>query len=243
MARKSPLVSFFFQLINSFFTLSGLAIVSYALHCLLKLKAAAPPPHVQTKHEIARALLGSDQDISKWLSNKLPAAWFIYLLLVIGASLVIISSVGCIGTATRSPCCLCFYSSLLVALFVAQVGVASFMLFDHNWEQAVPNDRSGSFHSTYHFLTINWKIIRWVVIGALVLEAIAIVLALYLRYLSRVSYHLDYHRTVVYPDMTRRNSEKRRNPATAAPSARGTQEMTGARSTSKTGNRKTGGIS
>ena len=36
--------------------------------------------------------------------------------------------------------------------------------------QVVPNDRSGSFHSTYHFLTINWKIIRWVVIGALVLE-------------------------------------------------------------------------
>jgi hypothetical protein len=68
-------------------------------------------------------------------------------------------------------------------------------------------------------------------------------LALYLGYSSRVSYHLDYHRTVVYPDMTRRNSEKRRNPATAAPSARGTQEMTVARSTSKTGNRKTGGIS
>ena len=75
MARKSPLVAFFFQLINSFFTLSGLAIVSYALYCLLKLKAAAPPPHVHTKHEIARALLGSDQDISKWLSNKLPAVW------------------------------------------------------------------------------------------------------------------------------------------------------------------------
>ncbi|KAG6735483.1 hypothetical protein POTOM_061908 [Populus tomentosa] len=218
MARKSPLVAFFFQLINSFFTLSGLAIVSYALYCLLKLKAAAPPPHVHTKHEIARALLGSDQDISKWLSNKLPPACSFKLLALI-------------------------LQLVLVALFVAQVGVASFMLFNHNWEQVVPNDRSGSFHSTYHFLTINWKIIRWVVLGALVLEAIAIVLALYLRYLSRVSYHLDYHRTVVYPDMTRRNSEKRRNPATAAPSARGTQEMTGARSTSKTGNRKTGGIS
>ncbi|CAK7331817.1 unnamed protein product [Dovyalis caffra] len=73
----------------------------------------------------------------------------------------------------------------------------------------------------------NWKITQWVAIGVLVLEAITIALVLYLRSVGRVSNHSAYQRTITYPDVMRRNSEKRRNPAGAAPPATAATPGTG----------------
>ncbi|KDP43415.1 hypothetical protein JCGZ_16702 [Jatropha curcas] len=224
MAKRLSIIEFLLKLNNFIFILIGLAIEFYGIFCLVNWKndRESHSHNNSKKYEqiaLPRALLAIEA--SSWLSNRLPVAWFIYLLLVIGASLIVISCFGCVGAATRSSCCLCTYSVLLVLLFIAQLVAAAFMFFNHNRQKDMPNDRSGSFNSTYRFFTLNWKIIRWVIIAALALKVIGLVVALYLRYANRVN---DYER-IVYPEIVRPTAEKRGNPVAAATST-GRKEQT-----------------
>ncbi|KAF2293655.1 hypothetical protein GH714_003897 [Hevea brasiliensis] len=219
MEKRITVMEFLLKLINSIFTQFGLAIGSHGLFCLMKWKQDWSYHHNKYEIALTKALLGIDASKS-WLSTNLPVAWFVYLLLVVGASLIVISCFGFVGAGTRNSCCLCFYSVLLVELFVAQLGAAAFVFFNHNWKEIIifhyslccflfilyiymPSDRSSNFNSTYHFITMNWKIMRWVFLGPLASQVIALVLALYLRPLNRVIY--DHHDDVrvVYPNIVR----------------------------------------
>nr|GEW50865.1 tobamovirus multiplication protein 2A-like [Tanacetum cinerariifolium] len=113
--------------------------------------------------------------------DNLPTAWFIYLFVGIGAALFIISCFGCIGAATRSGCCLTCYSLLLILLILAELGCAAFIFFDKSWKSDIPLDKTGDFDMIYGFLEKNWKICRWVALGAVVLQALVFLLALMVR--------------------------------------------------------------
>lgn len=41
-----------------------------------------------------------------------------------------------------------------------------------NHEQAIPDDKTGNFAMIYDFLEKNWKIAKWVALGAVILEVI-----------------------------------------------------------------------
>ncbi|KAL4601226.1 hypothetical protein ACB092_11G257800 [Castanea dentata] len=166
---KRPIVEFLLQMINFIFTLCGLGVLFYGLSCLIKWKhAPTQPDHVdKTNYKMTNRLLLAI-DPSKLLSNKLPTAWFIYLMITIGAVLSIISCFG-------------YFSVFLVGLVLIELGVAAFMLIDHNWNKVITTDKSGNFQSVYLFLNKNWTIIRWVALVVIILEVVALVFALYLR--------------------------------------------------------------
>ncbi|KAD2145557.1 hypothetical protein E3N88_41762 [Mikania micrantha] len=100
-------------------------------------------------------------------------------------SLFIISCFGCIGAATRSGCCLTCYSVLVILLILVELGCAAFIFFDKSWKSEIPLDKTGDFDMIYGFLDKNWKICRWVALGAVILEAFVFLLALMVRAANR----------------------------------------------------------
>lgn len=87
------------------------------------------------------------------------------------------------------------YSVLLILLILVELGLSAFMFFDKSWkevsftkfvifsstpilwgsdnmptEQEIPTDRTGNFDTIYEFLEKHWEIIKWVALGALILQ-------------------------------------------------------------------------
>ncbi|KAH0456793.1 hypothetical protein IEQ34_014700 [Dendrobium chrysotoxum] len=135
--------------------------------------------------------------LSNSFLDKLPTAWFIYVFIGIGAILFLISFFGCIGAVTRNGCCLSFvnicslklhliqiaqsqtslvslnqpkYAFLVILLILLELGAAAFIFFDHDWTDLIPHDKTRSFDMIYGFIKENWKIVKWVALGAVVLE-------------------------------------------------------------------------
>ncbi|XP_061356884.1 tobamovirus multiplication protein 2A-like [Gastrolobium bilobum] len=182
---KRPMVEFILQVTNLVFTLWGLSTLGYGLICFFKWKQSLSKEirESNTKQMIAHRLLLAIDSL-KHSSDSLPKPWFIYLLIGIGAFLFIISCIGYVGTASRSPCGLLsifLYCVFLVVLVIVELGTSAFIFFEHNWKKVIPKDRSGTLQRVYHFLHVNWKIIRWVALGVFILQVIAMVLAVYLR--------------------------------------------------------------
>lgn len=119
--------------------------------------------------------------LSDSILDKLPKAWFIYLFIGIGVILFILSFFGCIGVVMRNGCCLSCYSFLVILLILVELGAAAFIFFDHRWKDVIPADKTGDFDMMYDFLKENWKIAKWVALGAVILEALLFLLALIVR--------------------------------------------------------------
>ncbi|KAI4323362.1 hypothetical protein L6164_022975 [Bauhinia variegata] len=186
---KRPFVEFILQLINIIFTLCGLGILSYGLLCLVKWKQD-PSKKLSTdnaKYMVAHRLLFAIES-SKSFSDSLPRAW------------------NCI----KEPL-------LFILFFLLEFGLAAFILFKPNWTEVISRDKSGNFHSVYHFMNFHWKVIRWVALAILILQVIAMILALYLRSVIKGAYYDGDDEPIAYlPHVARNPSWKmpRKSPAT-----------------------------
>ncbi|KAJ0970833.1 hypothetical protein J5N97_018792 [Dioscorea zingiberensis] len=181
------------KLMNFVLAVSGLGMVGYGVYLLVEWSKVSggdggvTPPPLAYDSEILK--LGRPMllvvSLSESILDKLPKAWFIYLFIGIGVVLFVISCFGCIGAVTRNGCCLSCYSLLLILLILVEVGAAAFIFFDHSWKDAIPADKTGDFEMIYDFLEDNWKIVRWVALGAVVLEALIFLLALTVRAINK----------------------------------------------------------
>ncbi|KAL2518195.1 Tobamovirus multiplication protein 2A [Abeliophyllum distichum] len=179
------------KLLNLLLTVVGLAMVGYGIYLFVEYKTAAASgdnvPIAPTGGELVQ--LGRPMLIAVSLADsifdKLPKAWFIYSFIGIGVILFVISCCGCIGTAARNGCCLTCYAVLLILLILIELGLAAFIFFDKNWREEIPTDKTGNFNMIYEFLEKHWKIIKWVALGVVVLEALVFLLALVVRAANR----------------------------------------------------------
>ncbi|KAG8374635.1 hypothetical protein BUALT_Bualt10G0016500 [Buddleja alternifolia] len=73
------------------------------------------------------------------------------------------------------------YSVLLILLILLELGTAAFIFFDKSWKEKIPTDKTGNFDQIYEFLEKHWNIIKWVTLGAVILEALIFLLALVVR--------------------------------------------------------------
>ncbi|XP_077244922.1 tobamovirus multiplication 2A [Tasmannia lanceolata] len=175
------------KLLNFLLTLVGLAMVGYGIYLMVEYKRASSDAGLRIPgsddHEFI--MLGRPMMLAVSLStsilDKLPKAWFIYLFMGIGVILFVISCFGCIGAITRNSCCLTCYSLLVILLILIELGCAAFIYFDKSWEETIPTDKTGDFDMIYDFLKTNWKIAKWVALGAVILEALVFLLALVVR--------------------------------------------------------------
>ncbi|KAI7738287.1 hypothetical protein M8C21_024384 [Ambrosia artemisiifolia] len=73
------------------------------------------------------------------------------------------------------------YSVLLILLILVELACAAFIFFDKSWKTEIPIDKTENFDMIYEFLEKNWKICRWVALGAVIFEALVFLLALIVR--------------------------------------------------------------
>ncbi|XP_020094500.1 tobamovirus multiplication protein 2A-like [Ananas comosus] len=174
------------KLLNFVLTITGLAMVGYGVYLLVewtKISSGGDGNHELLN--LGRPMLAAV--VSSWddIVEKLPKAWFIYLFIGVGAIIFIISFFGCTGAVTRNGCCLSCYSFLVILLILVELGAAAFIYFDHSWKDLIPDDKTGNFNRIYGFLKDNWKIAKWVALGAVILEALAFLLALVVRAVNK----------------------------------------------------------
>ncbi|KAF5477713.1 hypothetical protein F2P56_004330 [Juglans regia] len=186
------------KLLNFLLSLVGLAMVGYGIYLLVEYQrstsntlVASPVRGDESLIQLGRPLL-MGVSLSSSIFDDLPKAWFIYLFMGIGVILFVISCFGCIGAVTRNGCCLSCYSVLVILLILVELGCAAFIFFDKSWQEEIPTDRTGDFDMIYAFLKEHWTIIKWVALGAVVLEALLFLLALVVRAANRkVEYDSD----------------------------------------------------
>ncbi|KAJ6804401.1 tobamovirus multiplication protein 2A [Iris pallida] len=178
------------KLLNFLLTVSGLAMVGYGIYLLVEWNKISSgggddDPSAPTSYDPEILKLGRPMllivSLSESILDKLPKAWFIYLFMGIGIILFIISFFGCIGAVSRNGCCLSCYAFLVIVLILVELGAAAFIFFDHSWKELIPADKTGNFDMIYDFLEENWKIAKWVALGAVVLEALVFLLAIAVR--------------------------------------------------------------
>ncbi|KAJ6845577.1 tobamovirus multiplication protein 2A [Iris pallida] len=176
------------KLLNFLLAVSGLAMVGYGIYLLVewnKISSGGYDPLSPMSYDPEILKLGRPMllvvSFSESILDKLPKAWFIYLFMGIGVILFIISFFGCIGAVTRNGCCLSCYAFLMIVLILAELGTAAFIFFDHSWKELIPADKTGNFDTIYDFLKENWKIAKWVALGAVILEALVFLLAIAVR--------------------------------------------------------------
>ncbi|XP_010518876.1 PREDICTED: tobamovirus multiplication protein 2A [Tarenaya hassleriana] len=174
------------KFLNFLLALVGLGMVGYGIYLFVEYQRATDNSHMVTQTgDDGYVSFGRPMLMVVALSNdifdKLPKAWFIYLFIGIGVVLFVVSCCGCVGTCTRNGCCLSCYSALVILLIIVELGCAAFIFFDKSWKKEIPADRTGNFNMIYKFLQDNWKIVKWVALGAVVLEALLFLLALMVR--------------------------------------------------------------
>ncbi|KAF3608576.1 hypothetical protein DY000_02046964 [Brassica cretica] len=165
------------KLLNFLLAVAGLGIIGYGIYLFVEFKRATDhsvsfiPTNVNDQSYVSfgRPMLMAVA-LSSNVFDNLPKAWFIYLFIGIGVVLFVTSCCGCVGTCSRSICCLSCYSLLLILLILAELGAAAFIFFDNSWRDQIPSDKTGNFDTIYHFLKENWNIVRWVALGAVVFE-------------------------------------------------------------------------
>ncbi|KAJ8754340.1 hypothetical protein K2173_002791 [Erythroxylum novogranatense] len=185
------------KLLNFLLTLAGLTMVGYGIYLFVKyIRAAGDTPLAPVSYDPNLMQLGRPMLItvssSESIFHKLPKAWFLYLFIGVGVVLFVISCVGCVGAVTRNGCCLSCYSVLIILLILVELGCAAFIFFDKSWKEELPVDKTGDFDMIFNFLRENWKIVKWVALGIVILEALIFLLALLVRAANKpVDYDSD----------------------------------------------------
>ncbi|XP_058734652.1 tobamovirus multiplication protein 2A-like [Vicia villosa] len=152
---KRPFFEFILQVINLVLSVLGLGTLGFGLVCFFK----------------------SKQNIPNDFHNTL----IIYVTIGVGAILLIISCLGSIGIAKRSPCCLITYCVFLVPLIIAELGISLFIFFDHSWKKVILDGINKDYFTVYKFVNHRWNVIKWIALGVFILQVIALILAIYLR--------------------------------------------------------------
>ncbi|XP_058084678.1 tobamovirus multiplication protein 2A [Magnolia sinica] len=216
------------KLLNFLLAVSGLAMVGYGIYLLVEWKkySDVDPVSPVGAEDLEFITLGRPMllvaSLSTSILDKLPRAWFIYLFIGVGVILFVISCFGCIGAVTRNGCCLTCYSVLVILLILAELGCAAFIFFDHSWKETIPIDKTGDFDMIYSFLEKNWKIAKWVALGAVVLEALTFLLALIVRAANRpADYDSDDEYSAPRPNIRQPLINRQGAPTTGVPVAGG----------------------
>ncbi|XVF81111.1 hypothetical protein PTKIN_Ptkin15bG0130200 [Pterospermum kingtungense] len=125
---------------------------------------------------------GLDNGVGFELSSfKLPAPWFIYSFMGVGIVLCCISFIGFIAAESINGCCLCFYTLLKIVLILIEAALVAFIAIDRSWEKDLPLDPTGQLDSFRSFVEHNIDICKWVGISVVIIQALALLVAIILR--------------------------------------------------------------
>lgn len=196
------------KLLNLIVMAVGLAMVGYGAYLLVMwlqvapplpppapapAPAAAVPPTAADLVRLGRPLLlladAASLADGSGTAEKLSGAWFIFAFIGVGAILFITSIFGCCGA--RNGCCLSIYSFLIILFILVELGAGGFIFFNHRWKEVIPVDKTGNFDMMYSFLKENWRIAKWVALGAVIFEALLFTVAIIVQSGNQADYDSD----------------------------------------------------
>uniref|UniRef100_A0A6M2E7X7 Tetraspanin family protein n=1 Tax=Populus davidiana TaxID=266767 RepID=A0A6M2E7X7_9ROSI len=99
----------------------------------------------------------------------------------VGVILCCVTFIGCIAAESINGCCLCFYTILKIVFIVLEAALVAFIAIDRRWEKDLPFDPTGELQSLRIFVEENVDICKWVGITVLIIQALALLLAMILR--------------------------------------------------------------
>jgi len=178
------------KLLNLVVMAVGLAMVGYGAYLLvmwLQVAVAASGELVRLGRPLL--LLVEAAALSDGTAKRLSSAWFIFAVIGVGVVLFITSIFGCAGA--RNGCCLSIYSFLIILFILVELAAGGFIFFNHNWKEVVPVDKTGNFDMMYNFLKENWRIAKWVALGAVIFEALLFTVAIIVQSGNQADYDSD----------------------------------------------------
>ncbi|KAJ0054256.1 hypothetical protein Pint_01620 [Pistacia integerrima] len=207
MQRNCCHISFAFilKLLNYLQAFIGVSIIIYSLWMLDQWNhhvpiyppaPSAPSPDISSSlyifldsddhHQVTTPfnlmVSGFDDELGFGLNSiKLPAPWFIYSFMGVGILLCCITLIGCIAAEAISGCCLCFYAVLKTMFILLEAALVAFIAIDHHWEKDLPSDPTGELDSIRSFIEDNIGICKWIGITVVIIQALALLLAMVLR--------------------------------------------------------------
>eukprot|EP00250_Pteridium_aquilinum_P013601 c21448_g1_i2 orf=295-1233(+) len=113
--------------------------------------------------------------------SHIPSAWFVYMFIAVGIVITLITCSGYIAAATANGCCLSCYSLFLGLFMILELGIAGFVFFDQDWQEVIPEDSTGELDNIENFIEDKIDILKWVALGAIILQALVLLLAVVLR--------------------------------------------------------------
>ncbi|XP_062192181.1 tobamovirus multiplication protein 2A-like [Phragmites australis] len=191
------------KLLNLVVMVVGLAMVGYGTYLLVMwLQVPPPPPPLPPSPAPAAVALSGelmplgrpllllvDAPLSDATAERLYSAWFIFTFIGVGVILFITSIFGCAGA--RNGCCLSIYSFLIILFILVELAAGGFIFFNHSWKEVIPVDKTGNFDMMYSFLKENWRIAKWVALGAVIFEALLFTVAIIVQSGNQADYDSD----------------------------------------------------
>ncbi|GJN39610.1 hypothetical protein PR202_gb28739 [Eleusine coracana subsp. coracana] len=142
------------------------------------------PAAVAPNDELVRLgrplLLLVDLSLSDGTSERLSSAWKHTGYLMLNASHVSVSNFR------NLP-----YSFLIILFVLVELAAGGFIFFNHSWKEVIPDDRTGNFDMMYNFLKENWRIVKWVALGAVIFEALLFTVAIIVQSGNQADYDSD----------------------------------------------------
>ncbi|KAG8046554.1 hypothetical protein GUJ93_ZPchr0008g11578 [Zizania palustris] len=179
------------KLLNFVVMTVGLAMMGYGAYLLVVwLQVLAVAPGGEMVRLGRPLLLLLDVFMSDETVERLSSAWFIFTFIGVGAILFITSIFGCAG-ASRSGCCLSFYSFIIILFILVELAAGGLVFFNHSWKDMIPVDTTGNFDMMYSFLKDNWRIAKWIALGVVIFEAVLFTVALIVQSSSQADYDSD----------------------------------------------------
>ncbi|KAK6146417.1 hypothetical protein DH2020_020286 [Rehmannia glutinosa] len=196
------------KLLNLLLMVVGLAMIGYGIYLFVEYKNAgssdddAPlPPSSEEILQLGRPMLLT-VSLNDGIFDKLPKAWndyvdliaglyifslalvWLFFSLLVAVALELLHGMGAAWLFSGFLKMVKF-SVLVILLILVELGLAAFIFFDKSWKEEIPTDKTGNFDMIYEFLEGHWKIIKWVALGAVILEALVFLLALVVRAANR----------------------------------------------------------
>lgn len=122
------------------------------------------------------ALEASSTDALSLRAPKLPKLWVTYLLIGVGAYITLLTLMGAVAAESNIVCCMTTYQFGLCLLILLQLVAAALV-----WLDEVPPDPTGEYDKRRKFVEDNLELCKLAALCLLLVEGIALLLAMMLR--------------------------------------------------------------
>ncbi|KAL3140782.1 hypothetical protein ABBQ32_005327 [Trebouxia sp. C0010 RCD-2024] len=161
------------QAVNFVLAVAGVCMCCYAVYMYIDFE------HVDFHSE---ADSGGHHIIAHWVmeAKKNASPWFIYAFGGAGLFLFLTAVSGLYGACYNSRFCLNFYSTMVVVMLLAQCALLVGYFADKSWKRKLPHDDTGEAHKIEKFVQRDLSTIKWVALGAFLLQILSVLLACWL---------------------------------------------------------------